>query len=340
MRLTRRGYAVAGVVVLVVASGAVFGPRGLNAIAAPGAVALAYAGVQVWRLDRPAVDRSLPRHGPQGSTVAVELAVDADRPFSARVIDEVGRGLEAVGNDRAITVGTGAIEYEVTLRRRGDRTVGPATVVARDVLGLVSRRFDVPGTGAILVRPPVTPLSGPRANELVWTVVGDDRQEFDTLRHYRRGDPLRDIHWPTSAKIPDEALVVKSFRADEGATSVHVVGESDGETADQMAAATASVAVHLLEAGLRVGLVTADGRLDARSGGDQRSRVLDALARCRGGSVGDGDRRAADVIVDAGPTGVTVEFARGVTGFNDVAGRPVSLPTVDGTAASPAGEAR
>ncbi|MFB6352696.1 MAG: DUF58 domain-containing protein [Halobacteriales archaeon] len=325
MRPTRRGYAVAGVVVAAVLSASLFGARGLNAIAAPGLVALAFAVVQTWRVDPPTVERELPRRGAQGSTVAVELDLAADRPYSARVTDAVGDGLAADGNDRATTVGAGGMRYELTLRGRGERTVGPVTVVARDVLGLVARRFELPVRSTVLVRPVVHPLSGPRADELVWIFGGgDDRQEFDFLRRYRRGDPVRDIHWPSSAKVPGEDLVVKAFSADEGASSAVVAAESEPGHADEMAAAAASVVAVLLAAGLRVGLATPEARLEPRAGREQRDRALDELARSLGGPLRRQDRRDADIHIRAGADGVTVELADATVPFRDVAGRPAS----------------
>ena len=327
VRPTRRGVAVAAVVVVAVLSAALFGPRGLNAVAAPGAVVLAYAGLQIWRLEPPVVERDLPRHGEQGSTVTVTLDVQSPRPFSARLADGVGPGLGATDNVRDVTLGGGPVAYELSLRRRGDRTVGPATIRARDVLGLLARTFEVEGTATIRVRPPVYPLSGPRADELVWIFGGgDDRQQFDYLRHYRRGDPLRDIHWRSSAKVPGEDLVVKEFSTDEGVSSVRLVGESVAGHADELAAATASLANHLLGAGMQVGLVTGDQRLDARAGDEQREHVLDALATTRGGPVTERDRRRADLLVRAGPDGVTVEVAAATVPFTEVAGRSVSVP--------------
>lgn len=327
MKLTRRGYALLAVVVLAVGSASLFGARGLNAIAAPGLVAFAYAIVQVWRIDEPVVARDLPQHGEQGMTVPIELNVEVDRPYSARLLDTVGDGLEAAGNVCDATLGAGPVRYELFLRRRGDRRVGPATVEAQDVLGLVTRRFEVRGTASILVRPAVYPLSGPRADELVSVFGGgSDRQEFDFLRHYRRGDPLRDVHWRSSAKVPGHDFVVKEFSTGEGERSVRLAGESSGGHADKMAAATASIAVHFLAAGLRVGLATSDTRIPPQGGTEQRDRVLDALALTRGGGLQDADRRDADVLVTADPYGVKVAVADATAPFSQVAGREVSLP--------------
>ncbi|MDZ7701621.1 MAG: DUF58 domain-containing protein [Halobacteriales archaeon] len=330
MRPTRRGYVVVAAVLVAAASASLFGARGLNAVAGPGVVALGYAAFSVWRVDEPTVRRELPERGVQGGSVTVTLTLDVDRPYSARLTDAVGDGLIATGNDRPVTVGGDPVRYELSLRRRGDREVGPATVEARDVLGLVSTSFTVEGTDTVLVRPPAYPLAGARADELVWTFGGgDDRREFDFLRHYRRGDPLRDIHWPSSAKVPDEGLVVKHFSADEDASSVRVAGESEVGHADQMAAATASIAAHLLTAGLRVELAVSDTTLDARGGHEQRDRVLDALGRTRGGTLREGDRQGADVLISARESGVTVRVADAVSRFNEVAGREISVPPRD-----------
>lgn len=331
MRLTRRGYAVLAIVILAVGSGAAFGARGLNAVAVPGVVALAYASVQVWRFESPGLDRELPRRGTQGTTVTVELDVRAARPFSARLTDAVGDGLSADGNVRDVALGAGPVTYDLFLHRRGEGRVGPATVAARDVLGLVSHTYEIRGTQPILVRPPVYPLSGARADELVWIFGGgDDRQEFDALRHYRRGDPLRDIHWRSSAKVPDGEFVVKEFSTDEGLESAVVAGESADGHDDEMAAAVASIADHLLAAGLEVGLAVPDAALRPRGGGDQRDQLLDLLAHTRGGQLREADRQRADIVVRADADGVVVELTDGVAPFSEVAGRPVSLPTRSG----------
>lgn len=338
MKLTRRGYGVIAVVVAAVISAGLFGARGLNAIAAPGVVALAYAAVQVWRFDPPSVERQLPRRGEQGATVDVELEFDVDRPYSARLVDAVDDGVEAAGNERAVTVGGRPVRYELFLRRRGDRTVGPATVRARDVLGLVSRTFVARGTASIRVRPPVYPLSGPRADDLVWTFGGgEDRQKFDFLRHYRRGDPLRDIHWPSSAKVPNRDFVVKEFSTEEGLASALVAGESTGGHDDAMAAAVASLADHLLAAGLEVGLVLTDATLKPRAGAEHRDQLLDTLALTRGGPVRERDRQRADIVVRADDGGTSVELGDGEARFSEVAGRPLGLPADEPGRREPAG---
>ena len=326
MRPTRRGVTVAVAVVLAFASATFFGARGLNAVAAPGLVALVAAVVQVGRTSAPTVSRSLPRRGVQGETVEVEASFDVARPYSARFTETLREGLEGVGTDVAFTIGSRPLRYDLVLRGRGRRVVGPAVVEARDVLGLVSRRFLVEGQETILVRPPVHPLWGVWADELVRRFGrGDDRQQFDSLRPYRRGDPLRDVHWRSSAKLPGESFVVKQFSTGEDERRVRVAGESEVGYADALATATASIAVHLLAEGLRVGVETADVAVDPHAGPDQQDRVLDALAETRGGALAARARERADVVVRADASGVTVSLAEATVPFRAVVGRRLDL---------------
>lgn len=336
MRPTRRGVTVALAVVLAFGSASFFGARGLNAVAAPGLVALGAAVVQVWRAEAPTISRSLPKRGVQGETVEVEVAFDVPRPYSARFAESLRDGLEGVGTEVAFALGSRPLRYELELRGRGRRVVGPAVVEVRDVLGLVSRRFLVDGQETVLVRPPVHPLWGVWADELVRRFGhGDDRQQFDSLRPYRRGDPLRDVHWRSSAKLPGESFVVKQFSSGEDERGVRLAGESEVGYADALATATASIAVHLLTEGFRVGVETADLEVPPHGGPDQRDRVLDALAQTRGGALKAGVRERADVVVRADASGVTVSLAEATVPFREIVGRRVDLAPA-GVAAEPA----
>lgn len=331
MRLTRRGWFVAALVAGAIVSGALFGPRGLNAIAAPGVVALAAAFVRVARIDRPAFDRELPSRGQRGETVPVTLELAADTPFSAHVRDDVGEGLAATGNERDVAVADTELTYDLHLEARGERSVGPATVEARDVLGLIAKEFEFTTRHELLVRPRVYALAGPRRADLVTLYGGssDDRQEFDHLRLYRRGDPVRDIHWKSSAKQPTDDLVVKTFAADESTRAVELAGEAAAGHDDAMASALASIAVDLLDEGIRVGITTPGGRLEPRGGADQRGRVLDHLARVGAGRLPEPDAERAEVRVESTADGTRVYLDDRPIPFADLAGVDVDEPAAD-----------
>lgn len=320
MRLTRRGWFVLAVVVVAIVSGAVFGPRGLNAVAAPGLVAVVAGAVQARRFERPNLDRVVDSTGTRGDVIPVRLRLSTPTPFHAAVDDAVGDGLVAEESRRRTTVDDGVIEYDLELAARGRRRVGPLTVEAFDVLGLVSTTFVYSSSATILVRPRVRRLRGPRQTDLAWLYGGrgDDRDEFDQLREYERGDPVRDIHWKSSAKRWDESLVVKQFVADERTETVEVAAAGDAAGIEAMAEATASIAVHLLDAGVRVGVTTASGRLPPGDGPDQRAAVLDHLALVDPGRPPETAARDADVFVDATDERVVVDLGGVTCGIDEL----------------------
>lgn len=324
MRPTRRGWVVVLAVVGALGSAIAFGPRGLNAIVAPGIVAFVAAVWQLRQFDPPSLSREHPARGEQGGTIRVRLRFDTDTPRSSRVVEAVG-GTTAL--DRSQTIGRTTLAYDVDLAERGERTVGPTTVTVRDGLGLLRRTFDYPETGSILVHPPVHQPPGPVRDALVEVhgAVGDDRQAVAGIRRYRRSDPLRDVHWKKSAAQADRELVVKRFAADTGSQTVTIAAEAAPGNTDAMAEVTASVAVALLEAGVTVALATPSGRVDPDAPG--RRALLDHLARVGPGDVPARTRREADVHVRATADGVVVS----------VGGRTVDVP-FPGAAATPVRE--
>jgi uncharacterized protein (DUF58 family) len=284
MKLTRRGWAVVGVVVVGTAMAALFGARALNAVVFPCVVALIAALVQVRRLDPPTVERTLPANGFPGDSGTVTLRFETDSPFTATVRDSLPPGVDGDATAET-TVGTEPLSYDVTYRHRGRHTVGPVSFVARDVLGLATRHLSAAATDDLLVYPRVRELTGRARRDLVSlhdTVGSNDRDEFDRLRQYVRGDSLRDVHWKSSAKREDLDLVVKEFTADDRSRTVEVALSAARGRADEMAEAGATVVLALLYAGVPVSLATPGGRLGVAPG--DRTRVLEHLA-----SVGHGD---------------------------------------------------
>ena len=101
--------------------------------------------------------------------------------------------------------------------RRGLYTLGPTTLRSGDPLGLCSFELIYPNLTVLLVLPPVLPLPSieiaaggragegrrPRREALETTV------SVETVREYVPGDPLKAIHWPTSARR--NLLYVRQF---------------------------------------------------------------------------------------------------------------------------------
>ena len=301
IRPTRRGWSVAAVCLFAAAMAWIAGPRALNAVVAPGIVGLVAAYLQLRGLEAPRVVRDLPPDAHAGTNHELRLRfADAGEataglsdPFLARITERVDDGLELEQPTVEATVGTGEVRFDVTYRRRGERTIGPTELIATDVFGLLSREFDCEPVDSVLVYPERHPIPERFRFGLYDLEEADtsrQRDEFDQLREYEEGDSLRDIHWPATAR--KDELIVKEFVADVQGPSVSIsVG---GRGADRTATAATSVALALLEDGVPVDLSAPNGRVETFPGGDPRE-LLELLTRLPRGEVPDPD---ADVVIE------------------------------------------
>lgn len=310
MRLTRRGWAVTALVGFGVAMAWLYGGRSLNALVVPLVVVTVAAVLAVARVEEPIVRREPIESGFPGEIRTVRLSIGTNGPTSATLVDEVGDGLTAMNPVGETTIDDGdTIEYDLRLERRGEHAVGPLTIVVTDVLGLVKRRFESRRTTSVLVYPQVHDLRGGARHDL--QLLADaareyDREEFDHLREYERGDDLRDIHWKTTAKRPDEELVVKEFVADERTGSATVAGECDPGRDDEMAEAVASVLTYLRDMDVAVGAAVPDGQHPPDEDEAHYLDVLALLAVTGPGTLDPTVEADADVVLRVDATGATV----------------------------------
>jgi len=322
MRPTRRGYTVVAIVVGAAVAASQHGPRGLDAIIAPGVVALGAGVFQVWRTEKPGIDRHLPTRGTRGDEVTVTVEIDVEGTVGARFYDTVGTGLEATGNDRLVTLSGEPIEYGLALPERGEHAVGPLSIEVTDVLGVVSVTYSYPETDEILVWPRVLPIAVPPSE--IYPEYGDfgpERGDFDYLREYQPGDPTHDIHWKSSAKTADEGLLVSEFSAsEEGIDAITIaVGSVPGRT-DATADSAASLVSFLMEAGLDVGIRTQSVDIAPASGIDHRSNLFDRLARLEPGRLEETLLADPEIHVSGAEDGVLIETGRRTLRFEDVLG--------------------
>lgn len=325
MRPTIRGWTAIAVVAAAFAMAWEFGPRALNAVVTPLLVVLVVGALTTGRADRPEVRRVPVADGFVDDHRTVEIALETGSAVSATVRDTVGEGLTVAEIDAAGSVETGTDEsrsavaktildgddrfsYAVRLERRGDHRLGPLTITVGDVFGLFRRRFAYDETATVVAYPRVHELRSDSDNGLRAFVDRErgDREEFDHLREYQRGDSLRDVHWKSAAKRPDADLVVTEYAADDEAGSATVAAEGPPGRDDELATAVASVAIHLLEADVSVGVTLPDGEYAPGTGSDHRRDLLTAFAAFEAGDLEDEQRRAADVLVRADSAGVAV----------------------------------
>jgi len=317
--LTRRGWALAAVVAGAVVMAGWFGARSLNAVVGPAAVALAAGFVRLRRATRPELRIETPAHGSVGETAEVSVAFDAETPVGGTVELDARDGLAVADGPVETTITDEPLAFAIELRERGVGAVGPVELRVEDVFGLwtATHRYSVRRN--VTVFPRRRRLTDATELAAFEGIVGlDGRDRFDQLREYERGDPLRDVHWKTSAKRADDDLVVMEYEADDRRERVELLAEADPDRADETAEAAASVAGYLLDAGVAVGLTLPGDRIDPETGESHRIELYAALARLSAGTVVESRRGSPDVVV-AGfgddPVGVaagdrTVEFER------------------------------
>jgi uncharacterized protein (DUF58 family) len=190
--------------------------------------------------------------------------------------------------------------------QRGLFTVGPTSLRSGDPLGLFMVEITVPDKSVLLILPPILHLPGigiaaggrsgegrrPRRSALETTV------STDTVRGYIPGEPLKTIHWPTSARR--DSLYVRQFEHTPAADwwifldlDIHKqVGSGYDSTEEHGVILAASLAARGLREGHNVGLVTAGPgflSIPPRRTSNQLMEVLRPLALVHPGEITLGD---------------------------------------------------
>jgi uncharacterized protein (DUF58 family) len=203
------------------------------------------------------------------------------------------------------------VHYSVRSHVRGRHRLGPLGVRLRDPFGLSTRVAAISGSSDVLVLPRIVPLgsgrppgSGVGAEGEIPHMVALHGEDDVSIREYRDGDDLRRIHWPATAKT-GEIMVRQEDRParrravvvlDSRARGHHGSGSSG--SFEWAVTACASVAVHLLEHGYALHLVTDETSDDGRAGtAMELDPLLDVLAMAETGS----DDQFADVLQSAHP---------------------------------------
>jgi uncharacterized protein (DUF58 family) len=174
--------------------------------------------------------------------------------------------------DRMATGRKRSVGYVVRSDVRGKFTIGPLSVRLNDPFGLVELNRMFSSTSTLVVVPRVVPLP-PIPLSGAWTGSGDNRPrafasgsaEDVTVREYRQGDDLRRVHWRSSARVGDLMVRREEQPWQSRATLfldnrklVHR-GRGAASSLEHAVAMAASIAVHLVQRGFTVRLVTASG---------------------------------------------------------------------------------
>ena len=173
--------------------------------------------------------------------------------------------------------------FGIATSRRGVVTVGPATAVRGDSLGLVKRTQTWSDSTDLYIHPRTVRVSA-SAIGFIRDIEGITTHDlsssdvsFHALRDYAAGDDRRNIHWKTTARVGK--LMVRQFEETRRAHLLIVLDlddeawASEDEFEDGVSGA-ASLAMATMKESKEVSIITQGGALKTPTG----LRALDSLA--------------------------------------------------------------
>jgi len=208
--------------------------------------------------------------------------------------------------------GTAVLALSVSLTRRGVYTLGPLEVVGEDPLSLFRAARVVGEAHRLVVYPAPRELPGftvdrpnLRGEEALRRQALSPSTDASTVRDYQQGDPLRHIHWPTTARTG--RLMVKQFDTGQSAQVWLLLdlearahwGEGEESTLEHAVTAVASIARRYLLVGWPVGLV-AVGRRRTWVPPERGPAYLDTLLEALAEVEADGTQPLARVLAQEG----------------------------------------
>lgn len=221
--LTRRGWTAVGIAVALAVLWITLGEVEFLAGSAVVSAGILFSLAQT-RIGAPEVEvvRHLsPTLVHEGDEAAVDSRVTnlRRRPLvNAALTDDVGAlGSATFQIGRLSARGSADAGYRIVCRPRGVYRVGPATVTVTDPLGFAVTEQTVDSVDRLIVYPAVEDLKGFPITRGKDPAMQASRPEFSqnggedffTLREYERGDDLRFVHWPSSART--DTLMIKQM---------------------------------------------------------------------------------------------------------------------------------
>jgi uncharacterized protein (DUF58 family) len=175
--------------------------------------------------------------------------------------------------------------YRVTCRPRGVYRVGPTMVSATDPLGLAESRLQAGPVDRIVVYPALEELSGfpiVRGQDPAMQASRPEHsrrggEDFYTLREYQRGDDLRRVHWPSSAKTDE--LMIRQLETPWQSRALVLLDVRDAsyesrEAFEKAVSGAATIVTHLVRSGFDADLWAGDPEpIDASRYGSAMERL-------------------------------------------------------------------
>jgi uncharacterized protein (DUF58 family) len=208
-----------------------------------------------------------------GDTVQVTLSLRNPGRRAVRnlsVVDEVEQLGIAQFEIAGIEGGeVASATYRVMCRARGIYRVGPAHATSSDPLGLAELPAPQGSVDQLVVYPTVEELTGfpvVRGQDPTLAAARPEHaqrggEDFYTLREYQRGDDLRRVHWPSSAKT--DQLMIRQLETPWQSRALVLLDVrsnvyESAEAFETAVSGAASVVTHLVGSGFDADLWAGD----------------------------------------------------------------------------------
>jgi uncharacterized protein (DUF58 family) len=318
VQLRFRGWVAAGALALLIVQQAVSASRAWVAVIVALGLLLGVGYVWARALARQVTCRRELCHGwvQVGDLLEEVFTLRNDSPWPvlwAEVVD--GSNLEGYAVSRVAAVNPRSrVQWSNygECRRRGLFTLGPWELQMSDPFGFFEVAQRYPQVTSLLVYPPVVhlpPLDLPKGAAEGQAQARYRAQQWTAnaagVRDYLPGDPLRRIHWPSTARR--ESLLVKAFDLEVSGDLWVLLdldeevqaGEGEESTGEYGVILAASLADKALRQGRAVGLVAYGGERAFVSAGWGRGHLWNVLRTLAVTSVG-GRWPLARVIAETG----------------------------------------
>jgi uncharacterized protein (DUF58 family) len=316
---TLRGWVLLTAFVILGVFALRYGTAALNSVLLAIVGVLCTGVIQVATAAPPEVTREPIPPGQPGTTASVHYQIESSSSYPVTIYQALPDGLAGIEASELLATDS-QHRFDISREQWGRYELPPIQVTLYDIFGLFASTTVQEEKTEVIVYPPSKPVSGTVLTELanLTTESGTTASqtgEFESLREYVPGDPLRDIHWKAAARHGELITQRQQGSRQSPVTTLSILIEQSvfANTGVQHERTAAEVAASVITA-------TCDERVTVQLSIGDKTRtasshdpvpLLAELARLPANeSGGEFNERepASDIIISGGSSGLTISI--------------------------------